>query len=161
ASARALRELAPRIVDEERTVVLLEHLVERGVLDPLEQAARDRGPCRGGLADDAASLHVDRDVESAPLLADHEERLLDLLADDLGLEDLEGSVVDPDAARALADRRSRDGLLALAGGLDDDGGLHRRAPRRRVTSSRVRGARRDGRERATSMDWRGAEAATA
>ena len=141
----ALGNLSARVVHEERAVVALEHLGERGVLDPLDQAPRHRGPGGRGLAHDPAPFDVNGDVNGLPAVADHQERFLDLETHHLGLEKLERGLVDANGAVALADRRAGDRLLPLAGGQDDDRGLHCRAPRRTVTSPSVVGGRRPGR----------------
>src|SRR5438309_10890060 len=88
-AAGPLRQLAARVVHHEGPVVPLEHRGELRILEPFQEAPGESGPSGRRLPHDPPALDLDGDVEVLPAVADHEERLLDLLTDRLGLEDLD------------------------------------------------------------------------
>src|SRR6266566_6798636 len=114
ASERFLRELAACVGDDQRPIVFPEEGLEIVVAQILDEAARDRGADRVGLAHDAAALHVHVDVDRVDFLPGELQRLQDLQAPQLERIDFDRHAVDADDAPPLRERRPRDRGLSLS-----------------------------------------------
>src|SRR6266704_3633447 len=118
AAERVLRQLAPGVWNNQRTIVFAEQRLELLIVEILHEAAGDRRPDRVGLAHHAAALDVDVDVDRVDLAPREFERLEDLQSPEFERIHLDGHAVDPHDAPTLREGRPRDGGLALAAGDD-------------------------------------------
>ena len=108
-----------RVGDEERAVVRDELLLDlEGVVGVVElgkvcdEGAGDRLADSIDLGSVSTTLDTDSDIDGLELvLADHKYRLVDLVSQDLGLNELDGRAVDAEEATAFTRMGDRSGGL--------------------------------------------------